>query len=175
MHPQNAKLISYAVTAVIVVLVLFFRMRGMARGRRLRLEWLWVMPAIFLLASIASIVQAPPTGIDWAWLALALIVGGVIGWYRGRMMRITVDPETHALNMQASPAALIFLVALFAIRFGLRAALASEADAWRLNVAVISDAFVLFAFGLFGVQRLEMALRARRLLGEAKAAKAARA
>jgi NAD/NADP transhydrogenase beta subunit len=172
-HPNNAKLISYLITGAIVLLVLFFRMRGMARGRRLRLEWLWVTPAILLLASIALIVQAPPVGLDWAWLAVVLVVGGAIGWYRGRMMRITIDPQTHALNMQASPAAIMFLVALFVIRFALRAALQTQASTWRLSPALITDAFALFALGLFGVQRIEMALRARRLLSEARAGRAA--
>ena len=173
MHPANSQLLTYGVTAVVVVLVLALRMRGMTRGRRLRLEWLWVMPALFLLAAIGSIVQAPPTGVDWAWLALAVVIGGVIGWYRGRMMRITIDPQSHALNMQASPAAMIFLVALFAIRFGLRAVLQTQAASWRISPALITDVFVLFALGLFGVQRVEMALRARRLLGETRDAAAA--
>jgi hypothetical protein len=88
------------------------------------------------------------------------------------MMEITVDPQTHALNMRASPAAIIFLVALLLIRFGLRAALATESHAWGLKAALITDGFILFALGLLGVQRLEMALRARRLLGEARTARA---
>ncbi len=88
------------------------------------------------------------------------------------MMHISVDPETHALNTKASPAAMIFIVAIIAIRFALRGVAMGEASTLHLTVGVITGAFMAFAVGLFGVQRLEMALRATRLLGEARAAKA---
>lgn len=170
MNPSNAKLISYGISGVIIVLVLIWRMRGLQRGRRLRLEWLWVVPALLGLGAAASLAQAPPVGAEWFWMGLALGLGGVFGWYRGRMMQITVDAETHTLNTRASPAALIFLVALLLVRFGLRAALESESANWGLKVALISDGFILFALGLLGVQRLEMALRARRMLASMQGA-----
>ena len=88
------------------------------------------------------------------------------------MMHISVDPETHALNTKASPAAMIFIVALVAIRMFLRGVAMGEASTLHLSVAVITGAFMTFAVGLFGVQRLEMALRANRLLGEARMARA---
>jgi hypothetical protein len=69
---SNARLISYAISAVIVVLVLLWRIRRLQSGRRLRLEWLWVLPALLLLAAAASLAQAPPIGLEWVWMALAL-------------------------------------------------------------------------------------------------------
>jgi hypothetical protein len=85
-------------------------------------------------------------------------------------MAITVDPQTHMLNQQASPAAMIFLVVLVAIRFGLRSVLTEEAGALHVSAAFVTDVFVVFAVGLLAVTRLEMFLRARRLLDEARAA-----
>ncbi len=101
-----------------------------------------------------------------------LAVGAGLGWYRGKMLTITVDPVTHEVNNRASPAALIFILVLFAVRYGLRYVL-SETSAWHINAALITDGFLVFAFGLFGVQRLEMYLRGSKLLAEARAAKAA--
>ena len=46
---QQQQLISYAVTAVVVVALLAFRLRRMSQLRRLRLETLWVVPAIYLI------------------------------------------------------------------------------------------------------------------------------
>lgn len=93
-------------------------------------------------------------------MAVALALGGVLGWRRGALMRITIDPETHELNQQASPAAMLFILVLIIIRQGLR----MEASTMGFNVAFITDLLVVFALGLFSATRLEMFLRARRML-----------
>ena len=73
MQPQNQTL-SYVLTGAVVVLVFglrFWRMRRSAAvPRRLRLEYMWIMPAVIVLASVALLVQAPPYGLDWHWLSL---------------------------------------------------------------------------------------------------------
>ena len=53
-------------------------------------------------------------------------------------------------------------------RFGARYLLAAESGVVHVFAALITDGFVLFGAGLYGVSRLEMFLRARRLLREAK-------
>lgn len=117
-------------------------------------------------------VATPPAMQDAPWLIAALVVGGIVGWYRGKTMRITVDPETHALNQSASPAALIFILAIFALRYGVRHGLGEEAAAWRISVNLLTDAPLLFVVGMFTLTRVEMYIRAQRLLREARAAKA---
>lgn len=158
---------------VIFLLIFGFRMSRARQQRPLKLEWMWVMPLILLLAAGSLLWQFPPQGLEWLWLALVFVVGGAIGWQRGRMMKITVDPETHNLNQQASPAAMILLVGLVVIRMGLRSVLTEEASVLHITVNFVTDAFVILGVGLLGVTRLEMYLRARRLLGEARAARAA--
>jgi hypothetical protein len=166
-------LLPYLISIGVLVVVMGLRMRSMSRTRRLRLEWLWVTPALILAVTVLSLLPQPPQGLDWAWLGGGLLIGAALGWQRGRMMHIAVDPETHALNTKASPAALFFLVFVIAIRFGLRSLAMGEAQSWHLSVSVITGAFLTLALGLLGVQRLEMALRASRLLAEARAAGAA--
>jgi hypothetical protein len=163
MHPQGGPLY-YLVLVVVVVGVLALRMRRLGRSRPLRLERLWIVPVLFAAMMAVLLVQAPPRGLDWLPLGLALTVGAGLGWVRGRTMAIAVDPQTHALNVRASPAAMVFLVALVAIRYGLRSALAGEAGALHLSAALLADLFLMFALGLVGAQRIEMALRASRLL-----------
>lgn len=154
----------------VALLIVFFRMRRLAAGRRLRLEWLWVAPALLLAMAGVTLVTARPVGAAWVWMGFALAVGGALGWMRGRMMHITVDPETHALNMKASPAALLFFVALLVLRTALRTVVQQEAGAWRLDATLITDVFIAFALGLIALQRVEMWLRGQRLLAEARAA-----
>lgn len=162
MRPQT---IQYIVTALVVGLVLLLRFRGMRRARRLRLNQLWIVPAVFAVAFAASIIEyPPPTALGWAWLALALAVGGAIGWWRGKLMRITIDPATHALNQQVSPAALLFIVVLILARQGLR----YEAAAAGVNILKVTGILLAFALGLMAATRAEMFVRARHLLAEAR-------
>jgi hypothetical protein len=110
-----------------------------------------------------TLAQFPPHGLDWAWLALALLLGVALGWQRGRLMKIWIDPESGALMTQGSGWALVFLVVLLVLRMALREGLVMEANAGAIDMGLINSAFVVFALGLFGTQRGEMALRATRL------------
>ena len=61
---------------------------------------------------------------------------------------------------------IIIILVLIVLRQGLR----MEASTMGFNVAFLTDLLVVFALGLFAITRLEMFLRARRLLDEARAA-----
>lgn len=154
--------IGYIVTAIIVALVMFVRFRRMSRARPLKLEMLWIVPALYTLVAASVLWQSVPHGIQWLYVALALVVGGLIGWRRGAMMRINIDPETHALNQQASPAAMLFIFLIIIVRQGLRV----EASQMGLNAALLMDLAVVFVLGMFSATRLEMFLRAKRMLRE---------
>ena len=179
MQPEQLRTVAPFLIIGLAILVFVWRMRRLSQVRRLRVEWLWVTPAIIAVLAWINLYHAPgvppPQGLDWIWLAAGLVIGGALGWWRGKMMDISVDPETHALTTKASPAALIFIVALLVIRAALRGAAMGEASTLHLSVSVITGAFMTMAFGLIAVGRIEMAIRARRLLGEARAAKAASA
>jgi hypothetical protein len=166
MHTQPGPVyIIYPIIAVVMGLVLFLRLRSMKRARRLRLETLWIVPALYAAITAMVFYQFPLAGIQWAYAAVALAIGGAFGWRRGALMRIQVDPETHALNQQASPAAMLFIVVLILVRKGLQ----FEAGSMGFSVAFLTDVLMVFALGLLTATRLEMFLRARRLLAEARA------
>jgi hypothetical protein len=167
MHGQNS-LTSYVVMGVAIVLIIALRFRRMGRDRPLRLDGLWVLPAIYLAILIVAFAQTPPGAIGWMLIGIGLVLGGVAGWLRGRTITIRVDPATDTLNQRASPFGLILLVVLIAIRYGLRT-LAHSASSVHLSATTIVDAFLALAFGLIALQRLEMFLRGRKLLAEAKA------
>src|SRR5262249_2583253 len=111
---------------------------------------------------------APPTMKDAPWLAAAAVIGAIVGWYRGKMMRITVDPTTHALSQAASPGALLFLVAVFGLRYGLRYMLGEESSAWGVSVNLLADAPMAVAVTPFALMRVEMFVRAEQLLRQAR-------
>lgn len=165
-HPVQPSWISYAVTIGIVVIVLALRMRRMGQMRPLKLETLWVVPAMYLAVAALMFWSLPPTGTVAIASIAGILIGAAVGWQRGKMMHIHVNPETHALNQKASPAAMFFLIALIVIRSGARAALG---QAGSVSPAMLTDPLIAFALGMFTLTRVEMYLRAKRLLQEARA------
>jgi hypothetical protein len=162
---QNGSPNIYAIAASVLLIgvVLFFRMRKMAAKRPLNPGRLWIMPAIFTGVAALTLSEQPLHGIEWLWAVVAFALGVVAGWQRGRLMKIWVDPETDTLMSQGSGWAIAFLVALIALRTLLRTGLQYEASTWAISPALIGNAFVIFAVGLFGTQRSEMFVRASRL------------
>ena len=61
---------------LVVVLVIALRLRGAGRRRPLRLERLWVVPALYLVLVVTLLVETPPPGIGgWLSAAFALAAG----------------------------------------------------------------------------------------------------
>ena len=165
---QQAELYRYGTTAAIVMVIMALRLRNVGKMRRMRLETLWIVPAIYLAMTAAIFFARPPAGVIWAIIAGAAIAGAAVGWQRGKMMHIEVDPETHTLNQRTSLAALGFIVAIILVR-NLAGALAGR-EGLHVDVFTITDVAMGFALGMFVTQRVEMFLRAKRLLEEARAA-----
>ena len=164
-HPVHQTWVSYAITIGIIIVVMALRLRRAGQMRPLKLGSLWVVPVLYLAVAAIMFAQLPPTG----WVAMGsgvgLLIGAAVGWQRGKMMHIHVDPETHALNQKASPAAMLFLVALIVVRMLARGIIGAEG---AVSPAMLTDPLIAFALGMFTVQRVEMYLRARRLLEEAR-------
>ena len=164
-HPVQQSWASDAVTIGIIIVMMALRLRKAGRMRPLKLGSLWIVPVLYLAVAAMMFVQLPPTG----WVAIAscigLLIGAAVGWQRGKMLHIHVDPETHALNQKASPAAMLFLVVLIVVRMLARGVIGAEGG---LSPAMLTDPLIAFALGMFTLQRVEMYLRARRLLEEAR-------
>jgi hypothetical protein len=163
-HPPQQSWIGYAVTFAIILVVFGLRMRRMGKMRPLKLETLWIVPTLYLAITAWMFVQLPPTGSVVMASVGALIVGAAVGWKRGTMMHIHVDPRTHALNQKASPAAMVFLLVLVAVRSLGRGVLGAEG----VSPAMLTDPLIAFALGMLTLTRVEMYLRGRRLLEEAR-------
>jgi membrane protein CcdC involved in cytochrome C biogenesis len=163
-HPPQSWL-SLVLPLVIVVVVMAVRMRRMSRERPLSLSALWIVPALYVLVAGMVFVSAPPTTpMVWAACAAALAIGAALGWQRGRMMHISVDPATGMLRQKASIAAMAFLIGLIVLRTVAREA--AQVGGLPIDIKALTDGLIAFALGLLTVQRIEMYLRARRLLAE---------
>lgn len=149
---------------LIMLLVLGLVVRRSLRGRRIKVDTLWIIPVMLILAAGSMIAQSPPHDPkNIAGLVIATLLGVGVGWQRGKLTRINLDAETGVLTSQASPAAVLLIVGLFAARFGLRAWMAEhpgQGEDW----VTATDALVLFGAATVIVARLEMWLRCRRLI-----------
>jgi hypothetical protein len=158
--------IQYVVPIVVVGIVLAFRFRSMGRARPLNLRKIWIMPTVLVAIAGITLATHPPSALGLGLCLVALIAGAAIGWHRGKLMRIAIDPQTGQLNQTASPAAMLLLLGIIAVRYSARAYFGAAASAGSLDerTLLITDVLLLFAVGLLTMTRVEMALRARRML-----------
>ncbi|HEV2365940.1 MAG TPA: hypothetical protein VGS12_17255 [Caulobacteraceae bacterium] len=160
-------------SALVLVLVLAVLLLRNSRPRRLRIERLWVRPVIFLLLMASTLAAAPPPAEPFWWglIAVAAAVGAALGWRRGRLMKIDVHPETHDITSRASVWGMLFILALVALRIGLRQ-LSQSAGEVGIPASIATDALIALGVATMVAQSLEMWLRASRLLAEARARRA---
>lgn len=152
--------------------VIYLRMRRSLKPQALKLSRLWIRPVILIVVAaivlLAPIPGAPKMTIsDLFWLILAAGLGAMAGWQWGRTTQLHLHPENGTLMQTGSMAGLIVLIVLVVLRLGLRTGLAVEANAWHINVLLITDASILFSALLFSVRGLEIFLRARRVMTQA--------
>ena len=167
MHGQVVQpngLVQYIIPIAVIAIVFAFRARRLTRMRPLKLGQLWIVPAIYLAIVAANFIAMPPGRNAWIASAVALIVGAAIGWQRGRMMQIHVDPQTHALSQKGSPLAILFLLGIILIKVAAQ----DTGRALGFDFAMVTDAALALALGMFAMTRVEMYLRAKRMLDEAQ-------
>jgi Protein of unknown function (DUF1453) len=150
---------------VIIALVVALRFRSMSRERPLKLGTLWVVPAVYLAVAASMFIALPPPPAGWAVVALGIVAGAVLGWHRGKLIRIERSAETGELRQRASPLAMLLLLALVFLKIGARAMFGDSTATYPGSSALfLTDAFIGFALGLLSATRLELYLRARRIL-----------
>lgn len=164
-HPVQHGWLTALLPFMIIALVVALRMRSMSRERPLKLGMLWLVPAIYVLLIGSILFASPPSRLGWALIALGLALGGILGWHRGKLIRITRNDETGELSQKASPLAMLLLLGLIVLKFGARAIFGDSAVGHPGSGAMLlTDAFIGFALGLLSATRLELYVRARRIL-----------
>jgi hypothetical protein len=164
--PPTAPTWTYLIPLAVFALVILRN----AQARRLRIETLWIAPTIIVaLVGLSFSQEGMPSPLMLAIDIAALVVGAALGWWRARFTHITVDPATHALTSRASPVGMLIILGIFAVRYGIKMYAAQNANALGVSASAVADAALVVSVGLVCAQRLEIALRATRLLTEARA------
>ena len=164
MHQPGGNWIT-ALPFVIIVVVLALRLRSMSRERPLRVQTLWVVPVIYILLAGSMLLTLPPPPVGWGLVVVGTAIGAAVGWHRGKLIRIHRDEQTGELRQKASPIALLLLAALVVLKLGTRAIFGeTSAGHTGSGALLLTDAFIGFALGLLSATRLELYLRAQRVL-----------
>lgn len=149
-----------------LALVLAVRMRRPQSERPLSRRFLWLAPTLYLAAVTAMLVRHPPSLEGWLMVLGGVLLGAMVGWIRGRMFALRVDPESGVILRRRSRAAVALLVGVVSLRFianlwlGHSDPVASEAS----RTLMATDFMMGCVFGLLAVTRIEIALRARQML-----------
>lgn len=159
-HQVQAGWQQYAVMLVVFGVVIALRGRRLMRERPLKPEQLWIVPALYLAIVGLIFSRTPPTANGWLVCLVALLVGAAAGWQRGKTMRIHVDPASGKLMQRGS----VWAVAVIAVLVAVKMAAQTEGPAMHFDVNMVIDGLAAFSLGLFAMQRVEMYLRAQRLL-----------
>ena len=155
--------IGYLVMALALIF-LIRRSMGAVRGRRIRAGTLWVIPVLLILIAALTLAVTPPRDmIGIGVLAVVAIVGGVIGWYRGKFTHITLDPETGVLTGKNSPIGMMLILGLYVVRYAVQTWARTHPD-HSGNAVLAADAAMVLGFATLIVSRLEMWLRCRKLM-----------
>jgi hypothetical protein len=164
---------SQALPFLLPVLILAMILRRNLRAQTLRMERLWVYPAVLIVLTVLPMGSEPFPGlVSLVGFLVAIAVGGAVGWYRGKLTNITINPTTHEFASQASIAGTVLIGVVFAARYAVRMAVAGGGPSlpWglHLDVAGITQGLMLFLVAMMSVQRIEMYLRCRQMLATAR-------
>jgi hypothetical protein len=157
---------------VIVMLIVFWRMRRASAGRPLKPNRLWIRPAILsLFALLAFIHPAPITPVSLAIFVAAAIAGVGLGYLSARHQHLTLDPASGAITSKLSPIGMALFLAIFAARYIVRLIVEggqpSQPFAHPSSGALLyTDVALLFALGLVAAQAWEIWRRAKALEAE---------
>ena len=165
MDPHGGNWVAALLPFLVIAVVLALRFRSMSKERPLKVGTLWVGPVIYLVLVGSMVATLKPPPIGWDLMIAGLGIGAAVGWRRGKLIRIQRNPDNGELTQKASPLAMLLLLALVVLKFGARSIFGDTAATQPGSSAILmTDAFLGFALGLLTATRVELYLRARRLL-----------
>lgn len=161
---MDARLLQIILPLLIILPILYWRMRKAMKPQPLKPGRLLIRPAFIIVVAIMLMAASPPPPAYYIWFAVAAGLGAAIGWYWGKLNRLHLHPEDGTVMSTDSQAGVAVLVALVMFRYGIRAGIGTGQGALHLDVAAFADISIIFSALLFSARGLEIYLRARKLL-----------
>jgi hypothetical protein len=160
---MDPRTLQFVIPLLIILPILYFRMRRSLKPQRLKPSSLLIRPALIIVVAIVAMAASPPRRDDLFWFALTALVGAAAGWHWGKLTRLHLHPEDGTVMSTGSQAGMMVLIVLVLFRYGIRAGIGLHA-AMHLDVALVTDISITFSALLFSARGLEIYLRAQKLL-----------
>ena len=179
MPNQYLPYLQYIVPVLVIALVAWRMSRSM-KGRPVQRSRLWIRPAIIALFMALALATTPlPDFFGLGVLAAAAAVGVGVGYLLARHQAFTLDPATGVITSKTSPLGVVLFVALFGARYVFRMMLMDgqapdKLAAHSAQIALYTDALLLFLFGMVCAQAWEIWRRTTPLAAEHAARTAAK-
>jgi hypothetical protein len=151
--------VGYIVSAIMLCTALLLRLTSMHSWRAARLEAGWIAPPLVSLAAAPLIYQSQPVGLQWLCIAMALILGALLGCRSSSLAPISVDTET--CEIEGRPTLGMYLPVLI---FLCGSVIGKTVSARVVDGALLIDLLMIFAFSLMTASQLESVLRGLKAL-----------
>lgn len=101
-----------------LALVFIFR-RGF-RPRRVKVNSLWRSPIIFCVLAFLSLSRSHAPGLlALSSYALAIVVGGALGWFTAQHVELTLEPHSGTIMSKPTPIGTSITAAAFILKFAI--------------------------------------------------------
>lgn len=163
--PYSQAFWSHSFPYAIAVGFVLMALRRNLKPQKLSLWRMCISPALLVFAVCATLAYQPPPADPITILALlgVLTLGGVVGWQRGRMTRLTIHPVTGEITAEMSMWGAAALVLILGVRYVARDLAFLNAGRFGLDPLEIADGFLLFALGMVVMRPVELLYRAYKL------------
>ena len=143
---------------LIIAAVFAFRFRNLSKPKPFRPGQMWIAPLLLVVVFTLLVISLPPSALGWLAIAFGLAIGGALGWKRGHLLHLERDPETGAVMMRQSPAALLLVLGIIFARRSLSAGLGIDSGASPGSdpsgvAMLLTDGVLGFALGMVFVMR----------------------
>jgi hypothetical protein len=115
----------HATPYIVPVLVVALMARRLIRNapRKVKVNRMFILPLIAIVGTVATLAATPMPGLFWiAGFALAAALGAGVGFLTTHHQEFSLDYDTGEITSKATPIGTILIVALFAVRYGLKLA-----------------------------------------------------
>jgi hypothetical protein len=168
------------------LLALFFIVRRGIRPQRVKVNRLWLFPAILTFLAVTSLSHSgfPPFIAILAY-AGAFAAGAAVGWTGTQHVELTLDDKTGTIMSKPTPMGTAVTAAVFLARFGLDTLTGAKPgpgglSGWKAyavahgaSIALITNASLLFVCGRAIGRAAHMYIRTQPLLEQHRAAQGA--
>src|ERR1700691_4044675 len=114
---------SHTTPYLVPILVIGLMARRLIRNapRKVKVNRMFILPTIAAVGTIATLATRRTPALCWiAGFVIAALLGAGIGFLTTHHQEFALDTDTGEITSRATPVGTILIVALFALRFGLK-------------------------------------------------------